>query len=623
MTRRILIAIATLALVTGSAQAFVLLGNKWLDPSMDVPYRISTRNEACIAGDDEFDEIRAGFQAWSDVPGTRLTFTEQPQTATCGFATDGFNTMSLDDCNNQIPSGVIAATSLLNWGGPLNGSTQGGDPTWIGVETASPQEILGLTESDIVASAVLRFGTYADIAGGCQTDACGPGNAFDLRGIMTHEIGHLIGLDHSAGTATMRPSAASCDASLTSLELDDENGARRLYDENYLAFDFENVEGGNVRSAIFNAGDLGVSGSGAQVPGQFGAGFEFPIGTQNLYEASLIFGTGAGDPVSSDYRQPIAVGQDNDFYQTTPVTLQNTFVGGNGQLAQGAFSDAVIGAEGYGVSVVATMHAWNDAPNDDFVIVCFKLTNTSGSAITGLRVGLMMDWDFNNLFAANGSTWDAGNQVGVISDPSTARRAGVAVLNGEGAQTYRTLTSADNFAENAKAGYLFDDFNNTDVASGDVNIVIATGDFDLGPNETAIASFAILGGDSNADLLTNLSAARDLYDEEVLCDVNIVGVETASVPGAPLGLRQNVPNPFNPLTRIAYDLSRAGMVQLRIHDPAGRAVRTLVAGVELPGAHSVVWDGRNDAGEKLPSGLYFYRLHTASGSVARKMMLLK
>jgi flagellar hook assembly protein FlgD len=65
------------------------------------------------------------------------------------------------------------------------------------------------------------------------------------------------------------------------------------------------------------------------------------------------------------------------------------------------------------------------------------------------------------------------------------------------------------------------------------------------------------------------------------------------------------------------------MVQLRIYDAAGRAVRTLVEGVELAGTHEAFWDGRDDAGEALPSGLYFYRLHSADGSVSRKMMLLK
>ena len=135
MTKRVLLGLTALTCLAGSAHAFVLLGNKWLDPGIPVPYRLSTDDEACIAGTDEFDELRAGFQAWADVPGVRLSFTELAPTPACGFATDGFSTMSMDDCNGQIPSGVIAATSLLNWGGPLNGSTVGGDPSWIGVET--------------------------------------------------------------------------------------------------------------------------------------------------------------------------------------------------------------------------------------------------------------------------------------------------------------------------------------------------------------------------------------------------------------------------------------------------------------------------------------------------------
>ncbi|MBE0564771.1 MAG: T9SS type A sorting domain-containing protein, partial [Krumholzibacteria bacterium] len=85
----------------------------------------------------------------------------------------------------------------------------------------------------------------------------------------------------------------------------------------------------------------------------------------------------------------------------------------------------------------------------------------------------------------------------------------------------------------------------------------------------------------------------------------------------------NHPNPFNPATTIAFTLESAGRVNLTVHDLAGRRVRTLVA-QELPtGRHDAVWDGRDDSGRALGSGVYLYRLVSAGGGAAGRMTLVK
>ncbi|HYW69127.1 MAG TPA: FlgD immunoglobulin-like domain containing protein, partial [bacterium] len=91
-----------------------------------------------------------------------------------------------------------------------------------------------------------------------------------------------------------------------------------------------------------------------------------------------------------------------------------------------------------------------------------------------------------------------------------------------------------------------------------------------------------------------------------------------------LALRQNYPNPFNPVTKVAFTVPEdAGRVNLTIHNVAGRAVRTLVDS-ELPAGPSLaVWDGTDDAGRSLASGIYFARLTSREDSSFRKMTLLK
>ncbi len=88
-------------------------------------------------------------------------------------------------------------------------------------------------------------------------------------------------------------------------------------------------------------------------------------------------------------------------------------------------------------------------------------------------------------------------------------------------------------------------------------------------------------------------------------------------------LRQNYPNPFNPTTMIRYDLPQRAHVRLIIYNLLGKKVRTLVDADETPGIKRVTWNGLNDAGERLASGVYVYRLQAGSFTATRKLVLLK
>ncbi|MEZ4386717.1 MAG: C25 family cysteine peptidase [Candidatus Krumholzibacteriia bacterium] len=88
-------------------------------------------------------------------------------------------------------------------------------------------------------------------------------------------------------------------------------------------------------------------------------------------------------------------------------------------------------------------------------------------------------------------------------------------------------------------------------------------------------------------------------------------------------LAQNVPNPFNPRTTIAFTLAERGPADLAVFDLSGRRVAQLVRGEQPAGAHTVLWDGHADGGRPLASGTYVYRLVTARGSESRKLVLVK
>ncbi|MDH4038012.1 MAG: beta-propeller fold lactonase family protein [Candidatus Krumholzibacteria bacterium] len=89
------------------------------------------------------------------------------------------------------------------------------------------------------------------------------------------------------------------------------------------------------------------------------------------------------------------------------------------------------------------------------------------------------------------------------------------------------------------------------------------------------------------------------------------------------GLEQNMPNPFNPTTTIKYALAQDGPVSLTIYDVRGARVRELVNERQRADVYKVVWDGTNDRGQHVSSGMYFYRLSAGKFTQTRKMLLLK
>ena len=88
-------------------------------------------------------------------------------------------------------------------------------------------------------------------------------------------------------------------------------------------------------------------------------------------------------------------------------------------------------------------------------------------------------------------------------------------------------------------------------------------------------------------------------------------------------LRQNYPNPFNPSTTIAYRVGENSTVNLRVYNLLGQPVRTLVNQVQSPGDYRISWNGRDDAGRALPSGVYFYQLKAGGFGKIKKMLLVE
>jgi hypothetical protein len=186
------------------------------------------------------------------------------------------------------------------------------------------------------------------------------------------------------------------------------------------------------------------------------------------------------------------------------------------------------------------------------------------------------------------------------------------------------------------------------IQTGNSNVVVANLLFkdaaggDLGTSEAVIlGDTAPLGTWTNHTVYGTAPAGTDsiaayvlfVQDDEVLdqgaawiddlmlYDVSMVGVSDGAVTGPKL--HQNIPNPFNPVTKIAFELPKSADVDVVVYNVAGREVATLHSGMLPAGPHSLTWDGTANDGTVAASGVYWYKLSTPEGESSRSMVLLK
>jgi hypothetical protein len=105
--------------------------------------------------------------------------------------------------------------------------------------------------------------------------------------------------------------------------------------------------------------------------------------------------------------------------------------------------------------------------------------------------------------------------------------------------------------------------------------------------------------------------------------ITATGIADTPIPATDFRILTTIPNPFRRRTEITFSIPASTHVQLKIYDPAGALIRTLVAGSKPAGTHSVIWDGRDTKGNSLPAGIYFYRLTTQTATVIQKVVLVR
>ena len=208
------------------------------------------------------------------------------------------------------------------------------------------------------------------------------------------------------------------------------------------------------------------------------------------------------------------------------------------------------------------------------------MTDPDGNPVTIAITGITQDEPVNGL--GDGNTTPDGAGIGTSTAQVRAKRAGSPKVPGNGRVYVISFSASDGFGGECR---------------GSVAVCV--------PHEQRRGDSCIDDG-QNSDSTADSGRSRRVA----------VNAEN------PLAVDQS-PNPFNPATTIRYALPEASHVSVMVYSASGRLVRVLVDAMQNAGSQSVQWDGRDDLGGAVPSGVYLYRVQVGEVAETRRMLLLK
>jgi len=208
--------------------------------------------------------------------------------------------------------------------------------------------------------------------------------------------------------------------------------------------------------------------------------------------------------------------------------------------------------------------------------------------------------------------------------PSSASRfMATKLLTHNGNVSYRSINNEtelnDGFNILEKWNFLTGGIQTTDIILQNVSTLLSAGPFTLSPNESVEVAYALLAAYSQTELEATADTAQALWDGII---THISGKEMNNLPDK-ITLYQNYPNPFNPWTNIEFSIGKKSQVNLSIYNLLGQKIRTLVNAVKSPDVYTIIWDGKDDNGIQVASGIYIYKLTSSKNSISRKMVLVR
>jgi len=382
-----------------------------------------------------------------------------------------------------------------------------------------------------------------------------------------------------------------------------------------------NHNSGALQVSITDECNIGYLEYQAQSPG---VGFVARDAQNNardlLFEGGLLVATGP-DAVSDCVRGltdgPI---QNEDFVLKSGTFLEITRPG-DFTAEQGKVEYVDTGAPSpLNISVLQESFVDTGPDHEDFIILKYTVSNQRATTISNLHVGLFLDWDVNPSDATKDvGRFDNVRQMGYVQDDANAPTVLVAtkVLTKNAAISYRNVDNPseiyDGFTEQEKWSFLSSGVQNPDLGPTDVSQMTGAGPYTIDPGGSIEVAFVILSGKNLTDLQQNADNAQVLWDDILTPVANEEPIEHTLYVSA---LRPVFPNPAVPPTTFIYDVAKPSHVALSIYDLLGRKVRTFATEFKNSGVHTTLWDGADQAGQRVASGLYLVHMVSQGTSIS-------
>ena len=256
----------------------------------------------------------------------------------------------------------------------------------------------------------------------------------------------------------------------------------------------------NIITTVFNVGKMGTMFQ------DIGAGFQFygPNGFQNgLYDGELIIAK-SDSQLSGGLHSDILY---HDFATKKGITTIYSPLAGFDQAFRTEYDDSR-NYSPLGVKVIQQSYTKSTAPDDDYIILDYEIFNENSTTLSGIYVGLQTDWDVGD-YSLNLGGFDTARKLNYVFEEGGANNPcyyGVAILNKE--------VSGNTFNTSFDDSILFTQMISFEppptITGEDRRSMVATGPFDIAPNEAIRVVFAVLGGTDLADIQTNADAALNV-----------------------------------------------------------------------------------------------------------------
>ena len=375
----------------------------------------------------------------------------------------------------------------------------------------------------------------------------------------------------------------------------------------------------NVGNVYLTVTDQGIIGYMDQ-NGTTGDGMGYLDGGSGLFIGSFWAGTDVNYICNRDFS-----GNGTETYEWEVSENPNGRVADLGTAGSDQTFKAIFSDNGHAspkpLVVEQTSFAFSGLGENEFVILEYKMINEGSSNLTTLFNGVFCDFDIGDSAANMGETDPSRNLTYMYA--AGGPYFGIALIGPGG--TALNLTMINNpvyvypnaaIDDGIKSRHLRGLLSTPSAPTPDDWSALTSSvvSLDAGGG-SAVKAYALVYGNTLQELLDNVDAANDAY--------NPASPVSDSSPIKLFRLAQNHPNPFNPSTSIEFAVAHEGHVELGVYDLSGRLIRTLVSETRRSGSHTVTWDGRNDSGGAVPSGMYFYKYSSGGESTSRKMTLVK